>query len=214
MFGIGELATGVAANGVGSLLNRATRSVRTRWQRARYAQLQMENATTSYPGLLAALGVASRNLETITDHVLQLNASSGAFDPQKVLVEAHTKRLFKAAMPTILRSVPQTNALHISYGRNQGVIAGISLSIKARVGNYSELYVLQERDLRSDHVCARPPNLDLSQTDPAHLIVSFVPVEGLSQLEQELALLLDMSMSALEDCRAALRRLTRLSPVA
>jgi hypothetical protein len=192
------------ANRVGTLLSRAGRSAKN-WiserTSARSALRLSQNRCDAYE---RALRNAVRDLGIVGDHVLQLEAHRGGFDAKKVLVEAHTKKLFKGAMPTIIRAIPETHTLQVHYGRNQGVIAGMAVCITSRLGNYSERYLLQERDIRDDHLCFRPPELDLGKTRAEDLILSFVPPIDLSEVEKAIALVLDITGSAVDECTAVL----------
>jgi hypothetical protein len=209
MLGLEGVATDVAASGVTTLIRRGVTSVAGVFRRTKHLKLQLDSALQKRSILEGALDLATRNLESITDHITHLDASSAAFDAEKVLVAAHTMRLFKAPMPTVQRSAPQTSSLQISCGRDQGVIPGMSLSLKSRRGDYEEIYVVQNRDLRDDHICAQPRNLDFARTEAADLIVSFIMAETLNPLENDLAVLLDMSMSTVDEARGAKRRAER-----
>jgi hypothetical protein len=208
MFGFGEIASGLATNGVTSLARRGASSVKTFFVRGKLLKAQLDSAAYKNSIIEGALDTAIRNLESIADHMTHLDASSGAFDPERVTVAAHTMRLFKVPMPVAERSASHPNALQINYGRDHGVIPGISISFKSRRDGYEEIYILQNRDIRNDHICAHPPNLDLARVDIADLIVSFVLGPPLNQLEQSLAVLLDVSMSGVDEARAAIRRAT------
>lgn len=204
MLGLTEIASGVAANGVGSFFSRSIKRIRSIWRRE--TELRRKAAITSRTSskLEVGLHATARQLEAITDHIMHLDATSGAFHPDKVAIAARTMRAFKSPMPTVRRSGRSSNALHVTLGVEQGVIAGMQLSIKSPLGGYEETYILQSRDLRPDHVCIQPPNYNPAQVEPNDLVISFVQLGDLTTLEQELAILLDMSMSALDDCHAAL----------
>jgi hypothetical protein len=209
MLGLEGVAGGVAANGLTSVIRRGATSVAELFRHTTHLRLQLDSASQKNLILEGALDLATHNLESITDHITHLDGSSGAFDAEKVLIAAHTMRLFKAPMPTVQRSARQTNALHISCGRDQGVIPGMSLSLKSRRGDYEEIYVVQNRDLRGDHICAQPRSLDFPRIETADLIVSFIMGETLNSLENDLAILLDMSMSSVDETRGAKRRAER-----
>jgi hypothetical protein len=206
MLGFEGVANSIAANGVISLVRRAVTSVTVVFQGSKQLKLQFESTLHKNSILQGALNLATHNLDSITDYITHLDASSGAFDLEKVLVAAHTMRLFKAPMPTVQRSGRHTNALHIDCGREQGVIPGMSISLQSRRGDYEEIYVVENRDIRDDHICAQPRNFDFSRTEVADLIVSFILAEILNPLESNLAALLDISMSGVDESRAAIGR--------
>jgi len=151
-----------------------------------------------------ALDSAIATLERVGDHLLQLDQAGAPFDPQKVLIEAHTKGLFKLAQPVITASVRETNTLNINCGRKHGVVAGVCLSIVSKHGQFQTRYSLRDADIREDHLCFRPPALDLRTVNADDLIVSFAQRTDLTPGERALSLLLDETLSAAAQIKAVL----------
>jgi hypothetical protein len=167
----------------------------------------------------AALENAARGFQMVHDQILQLSPGSGLWerfkaavvrmrcDPHKVLVDAHTKRLFSAATPTVLRAVRETNTLFVDCGRANGVIAGVVIRLASKTTTYRELYAVQDKDLHDDHLCIHPAALNLEQTDESDLILSFVPRKDLNSYERALSSILDIAAIGREECRAVLQQL-------
>jgi hypothetical protein len=130
------------------------------------------------------------------------------------LIEAHTKGLFKLPQPVITTSRQDTNTLNISFGRSHGVIAGVCLSIVSKDGRCHTRYTLREAAIRDDHLCIRPPEVDLCVVNAEDLIVSFIQGVDLGASERALALLLDETLSAATQIKSILVALEHVTPVA
>ena len=199
-----DVGTSVAVDGAGRVLAR-TRDAVGAWARGylRWGNAVRESEARAEQMRQALLNAAAV-LERAGDHLLQLDQAGAPFDPQKVLIEAHTKGLFKLPQPLITASVRDTNTLHINCGRRHGVVAGVSLSIVSKDGRFQTRHVLRDADIREDHVCVCPPRLDLRTLTADDLIVSFAQVAELSPGERALSLLLDETMSAAAQIKSVL----------
>lgn len=206
---LGELTTTLVADGVGRLLARV-RGVVGGWVRrhVRWGKA-LRQTDARIMQLRESLFAASGALERVRDHLLQLDQAGLAFDAHKVLIETHTKGLFKLPQPLITASVQETNMLRISCGRSTGAIAGVCLSIVSKNGKFHAQYVLRDADIRDGYLCIRPPSLDLRMVNPEDLIVSFVQAADLSPGERALSLLLDEIGSNVIQIRSVLMALQR-----
>src|SRR5258708_28544868 len=98
---LGEIGASVISERVGSVLSRtsaaAGRLVRSKRRRAFERVTQTEEA----------LKRAVNTLHHVTDLVRHCAAPPEIYDPRKVLIAAHTRRLFKRAMVTVVRIAPE-----------------------------------------------------------------------------------------------------------
>jgi hypothetical protein len=204
MLGVGDVASSVAANGLGSFLAQGMKRIRSFWRRDTHLRLELEARSLRSSALEAGLERIAHHLEAIIGHVMHLDGNASSFHPDRVVIAAQTMRAFKAPMLIVRRS-GRSNALNATLTGNLVVVAGMQISIKSRLGGCEEIYVVQNRDLRTDHIWIQPRDHNHAQADPADLIVSFVQLADLTPLEKQLAVLLDMNMAAADDCRALLR---------
>lgn len=191
-----DLITTLTVDGVGRVVARAHRATR-KWARGYVRWGSALRETDAQIGdLREALVSAGGTLERVGDHLLQLDKAGAPFDLQKVLIEAHTMGLFKLPQPMITASAREVNTLNVNCGRRHGVIAGVCLSIVSKNGEFRTRYTLRDADIRDDHLCIRPPELDLCSVKPGDLVVSFAQGPDLTASERALSLLLDEALSA------------------
>lgn len=201
---LAELVTTLTVDGVGRAVTRAHQATR-KWARGYVRWGRPLRETDARIGeLREALVSAGGTLERVGDHLLQLDKAGAPFDLQKVLIAAHTMGCFKLPQPMIMASAREVNTLNVNCGRRHGVVAGVCLSIVSKDGAFRTRHTLRDADIRDDHVCIRPPELDLCSVDAGDLVVSFAQGPDPTASERALSLLLDEALSAATEIKSVL----------